>query len=81
MARTSNNPSKKQIAHTYYDKRYTKANKINNLNKQCPNGYNIKATKNGTVVTVKCACHCSEFNCVGIFDENDAICMFFDTHS
>ncbi len=72
---------RKQIAHSFYDKRYTKANKINNLNEKCIRGYAITATQVKDDVTVKCECgHSSTTRCTGIFNEYDALADFTDSH-
>jgi hypothetical protein len=73
--------SRKQVAHTFYDKRYKIANKINNLHKKCDGGHDITATQVGNEVTIKCACtHSSTTQCTGLFNEYDAIADFTDSH-
>ncbi len=68
-------------AHTIRDQRYTTANKLNNGKIKCREGNLLTATQDGTFVTVKCACgHSHTTNCVGIFNEYDAIGNFNDTH-
>lgn len=72
---------KKRVENTFFDQRFTMANKINNGMKKCPKSNDITATQSGDNVTVKCKCgHSNTTICKGIINEYDALADFIDSH-
>lgn len=68
-------------ANTFYDNRYTDANKINNMKTTCEKGKPIIATQKGNLVTIKCECGLSSNESVGgIIDAFDVLTTFHDLH-
>jgi hypothetical protein len=86
---------KSYIEHTFYDNRYSFANKINNLHEDCKNGTPIVATqkrvKNNNslmpIVTIKVfvRCNCPHSTLISlkeheILKEHEVIHAFRDSH-
>lgn len=68
-------------AHTFYDERYTEANKINNMKIVCPKGQIIKASQKKDNITISCQCGISTTTVIGgIIDASDALTDFHDEH-
>lgn len=68
-------------AHTFYDNRYTEANKIKNMQAKCPKGSIIVTEQKDNKLTVKCNCGIVTTMTVGgILDASDALTDFHDTH-
>lgn len=70
------------IAHAGKDRRYTFANKINNMCLSCKAGKEIFASQQGSMVTISCGCGISiqDIKCEGIIDEHDVLAEFTDLH-
>jgi len=76
MGKTSKN-----VQHTQYDKRYTQANRINNINNNCCKcGTNIHATQLGNRITVRCQTFSFSGQISYCIDYNDILCDFNDNH-
>lgn len=70
------------IAHAGKDRRYTVANKINNMCLKCCAGKEIQASQQDSVVSITCGCGISmpDIKCGGIIDEHDVLAEFNDFH-
>jgi len=74
--------SKKHIAHTGRDQRYTFAHRIEKMELCCSKGFVIKSKQEGFDITLSCDCGVSSTtNCGIIFGIEDAICNFNDNHN
>lgn len=68
-------------ANTFYDNRFTEANKINNKRESCPRGSIIVAEQKDNRVTAKCNCGVTITMTVGgIINASDVLSDFHDTH-
>ena len=82
----SSKSSKKKIVNTQYDKRFTQANRINNMNESCVKcGTEVISSRNIKeddieMITVRCSTYSHTFEIKYCFGYQDAFYAFIDNH-